>query len=96
VRCQDPDEGNGKTLSLALGDQSAEDDVVFDCASLENTRSDTLLDVLLACCRVTATRRTRASPRITGVVRVGCFAHVRRGFHEALDTARWPPASCCA
>jgi transposase len=90
VRCQDPDEGNGKTLLGWLWAISRpEDDVVFDWRlSRKHEEADTLLDGFTGVLQADGYQAYASFAKDhTGVVRVGCFAHARRGFHEALDTA---------
>jgi len=90
IRCQDPDEGNGKTLLGWLWAISRpEDDVVFDWRlSRKHEEADTLLDGFTGVLQGDGYQAYASfAKNHKGVARVGCFAHARRGFHEALDTA---------
>jgi transposase len=90
IRCQDPDEPGGKTLQGWLWAISRPGgDVVFEWRlSRRHEEAHSLL------AGFTGVLQADGYPAYTsfaednkGVIRVGCFAHARRGFHEARDTA---------
>jgi hypothetical protein len=90
IRCQDPDEGRGETLLGWLWAISRpEDDVVFDWRlSRKHEEADTLLEGFTGILQADGYQAYASfAKEHKGVVRVGCFAHARRGYHEALDTA---------
>jgi transposase len=65
------------------------DDVVFDWRlSRKHEEADTLLAGFTGVLQADGYQAYASfAKEHKGVVRVGCFAHARRGFHEALDTA---------
>ena len=87
VRCNDPDHDRGKTLQCYLWMISRpQSDVVF--AFRESRRHEELPLLLGAFRGVLQSDQYgayAAHERATdGVVRVGCWAHARRGFHDAI------------
>ena len=90
IRCQDPDEPGGKTLQGWLWAISRpEDDVVFDWRlSRRHEEARTLLAGFTGVLQADGYQAYASfAEDHKGVIRVGCFAHARRGFHEALETA---------
>jgi transposase len=88
VRCNDPDQERGKTLQCYLWVISRPGgDVVF---SFRETRCHDELPSLLGSFRgVLQSDQYGAyashERKTDGIVRVGCWAHARRRFHEAID-----------
>lgn len=88
IRCNDPDHDRGKTLQCYLWVISRpESDVVF---SFRESRAHDELPSLLGSFRgVLQSDQYGAyashERRTEGIVRVGCWAHARRRFHEALE-----------
>ena len=88
IRCNDPDHRRGETLQCFLwGISRPESDVVF--AFRESRRHDELPSLLGSFEGVLQSDQygAYASHERThkGIVRVGCWAHARRKFHEAID-----------
>lgn len=88
IRCNDPDHDRGKTLQCYLWVISRpQSDVVF---AFRESRAHSELSSLLGGFRGLLqsdqygayASHERQTP---GIVRVGCWAHARRKFHEALD-----------
>ncbi len=71
---------------------SPESDVVFDWRlSRDHDEADTLLAGFKGVLQADGyPAYTRFAKMNDGVIRVGCFAHLRRGFHKAMDTAPIP------
>lgn len=88
IRCNDPDHDRGKTVQCYLWVISRpESDVVF---SFRETRCHDELPSLLGSFRgVLQSDQYGAyashERKTEGIVRVGCWAHARRRFHEALE-----------
>jgi transposase len=88
IRCNDPDHDRGKTLQAYLWVISRPaSDVVF---SFRETRCHDELPSLLGSFRgVLQSDQYGAyashERKTEGIVRVGCWAHTRRKFHEAID-----------
>ena len=88
IRCQDPDHDRGKTLQAYLWVISRPgSDVVF---SFRETRCHDELPSLLGGFRgVLQSDQYGAyashERKTEGIVRVGCWAHARRKFHESID-----------
>jgi transposase len=88
IRCQDPDHDRGKTLQCYLWVISRpKSDVVF---SFRETRCHDELPSLLGRFRgVLQSDQYGAyashERKTEGIVRVGCWAHARRKFHESID-----------
>jgi len=89
IRCQDPDAPDGKTSQGWLWAISHPDgDVVFDWRlSRRHEEAETLLQGFKGVLQADGyPAYTSFAENNQGVTRVGCFAHLRRGFHEAVDT----------
>ena len=89
IRCQDPDEPSGKTFLGWLWAISCPDgDVVFDWRlSRRHEEAESLLAGFSGVLQADGYQAyARFAEDNKDVVRVGYFAHARRGFHEALDT----------
>jgi transposase len=90
IRCQDPDEPTGKTFQGYLWAISRpDDDVVFDWRlTRQHGEITTLLDGFKGVLQSDGYEGyQRYAEKNPGVIRVACFAHARRKFNEALDTA---------
>jgi hypothetical protein len=93
IRCNDPDHHRGKTLQCYLWVISRpQSDVVF--AWRESRRHDELTSLLTAFKGVLQSDAYGAyashERKHEDIVRVGCWAHARRYFHDALDGHRRP------
>jgi transposase len=89
VRCQDPDAPVGKTsLGYLWAISRPGEDVVFDWRmSRRHEEASSLLDGFSGILQADGyAAYDRFAEDHKPVVRVGCFAHARRGFHEALET----------
>jgi transposase len=90
IRCQDPDAQDGKTIEGWLWAISRPGgDVVFDWRlSRRHEEARTLLGGFKGVLQADGFRAyTSFAADHKEVARVGCFAHLRRGFHESLETA---------
>jgi transposase len=90
IRCQDPDEPTGKTFQGYLWAISRpDDDVVFDWRlTRQYGEITTLLDGFQGVLQSDGYEGyARYAAKNPGVIRVACFAHARRKFNEALETA---------
>jgi len=90
MKCQDPDAPSGKTSQGYLWAISRPGgDVVFDWRM--SRRHDEVNTLLAGFSGILQADGYQAYARFAAankqVIRVGCFAHARRGFHEALETA---------
>lgn len=93
IRCNDPDHARGTTLQCYLWVISRpQSDVVFTWR--ESRRHDELTSLLAGFQGILQADAYGAyashERKHAGVVRVGCWAHARRYFHEALDNHRKP------
>jgi transposase len=93
IRCNDPDHDRGKTLQCYLWVISRpKSDVVF--AWRESRRHEELTSLLADFKGVLQSDAYGAyashERKHEDIVRVGCWAHARRYFHEALDRHRKP------
>jgi len=93
IRCNDPDHDRGKTLQCYLWVISRpKSDVVF--AWRESRRHEELTSLLADFKGILQSDAYGAyashERRHEEIVRVGCWAHARRYFHEALDRHRKP------
>lgn len=90
IRCQDPDEPKGKTFQGYLWAISRpDDDVVFDWRlTRQHGEITSLLNGFQGVLQSDGYEGyARYAERNPGVIRVACFAHARRKFNEALETA---------
>lgn len=90
IRCQDPDEPTGKTFQGYLWAISRPgDDVVFDWRlTRQHGEITTLLDGFKGVLQSDGYEGyARYAEKNPGVIRVACFAHARRKFNDALETA---------
>lgn len=90
MRCQDPDAPSGKTsMGYLWAISRPGGDVVFDWRM--SRRHEEVYSLLAGFAGILQADGYQCYDRFAAdhkpVVRVGCFAHARRGFHEALETA---------